>query len=137
MSNHTPTNTDDSDESNTDDSDESNTDDQTQRSTTDDADPRPLTNLTGFKRDQLFVIRMLADRNPHGLVIKDKLDCYYDEEITQGRLYQNLAELIEEGYVEKHPLDGRTYAYRPSTRANERLEEHYEWERRCLFRDLP
>ncbi|SEW02021.1 helix-turn-helix transcriptional regulator [Natrinema salifodinae] len=99
----------------------------------DGADPRPLTNLTGFKRDQLFVIRMLADRNPHGLVIKDKLDCYYDEEINQGRLYQNLGELIEEGYVEKRPLDGRTNAYRPSTRANELLEAHHEWERRCLF----
>ncbi|WP_246999097.1 helix-turn-helix transcriptional regulator [Halosolutus gelatinilyticus] len=93
---------------------------------------RPLTDLTGFKRDQLFVIRMLAARNPHGLVIKDKLDCYYDEEINQGRLYQNLGELVEEGYVEKYPLDGRTNAYRPSTRANKRLEEHHEWERRCL-----
>ncbi|SER69057.1 helix-turn-helix transcriptional regulator [Natrinema salaciae] len=126
MSNHTPTNTNDDDES-TPESDEQDGHDV--------SDPRPLTNLTGFKRDQLFVIRKLADRNPHGLVIKDKLDCYYDEEITQGRLYQNLAELIEEGYVEKHPLDGRTNAYRPSSRANERLEEHYEWERRCLFCD--
>ncbi|ELY99543.1 helix-turn-helix transcriptional regulator [Natrialba asiatica] len=97
--------------------------------------PRPLTNLTGFKRDQLFVIRLLAERNPHGLVIKDKLDCYYDEDINQGRLYQNLSELVDEGYVEKHPLDGRTNAYRPSTRANRRLEEHHEWERHCLFCD--
>jgi DNA-binding MarR family transcriptional regulator len=129
MINHTPTDTNDGGESTSDDSDEQRTDDIT--------DPRPLTNLTGFKRDQLFVIRMLADRNPHGLVIKDKLDCYYDEEITQGRLYQNLAELVDEGYVEKHPLDGRTNAYRPSKRANERLEEHYEWERRCLFCELP
>lgn len=129
MSNHTPTDTDDSEEPSTDDGSDAATNDIT--------DPRPLTNLTGFKRDQLFVIRMLADRNPHGLVIKDKLDCYYDEEINQGRLYQNLGELVEEGYVEKHPLDGRTNAYRPSTHANERLEEHYEWERRCLFCDLP
>ncbi|ELY88954.1 helix-turn-helix transcriptional regulator [Natrialba taiwanensis] len=97
--------------------------------------PRPLTNLTGFKRDQLFVIRLLAERNPHGLVIKDKLDCYYDEDINQGRLYQNLSELVDEGYVEKHPLDGRTNAYRPSTHANRRLEEHHEWERHCLFCD--
>ncbi|WP_207588196.1 helix-turn-helix transcriptional regulator [Halomontanus rarus] len=97
--------------------------------------PRPLTNLTSFKRDQLFVIQLLADRNPHGLVIKGKLDCYYDDEINQGRLYQNLGELVDEGYVEKHPLDGRTNAYRPSRRAYERLEEHHEWERRCLRRD--
>ncbi|WP_226005636.1 helix-turn-helix transcriptional regulator [Natrinema salinisoli] len=129
MSNHTS--------QNTDDGGESNSDDRTERRTHEITDPRPLTNLTGFKRDQLFVIRMLADRNPHGLVIKDKLDCYYDEEITQGRLYQNLAELVDEGYVEKLPVDGRTNAYRPSERANERLEEHYEWERRCLFCELP
>ena len=121
MSNHASTDTDDSDEPTSDEN----------------AEPRPLANLTGFKRDQLFVIRMLAERNPHGLVIKDKLDCYYDEEINQGRLYQNLGELVEEGYVEKHPLDGRTNAYRPSTRANRRLEEHHEWERRCLFCESP
>ena len=111
------------------------TDDSGEPSTEEITDPRPLTNLTGFKRDQLFVIRMLADRNPHGLVIKDALDRFYDEDINQGRLYQNLGELVEEGYVEKHPLDGRTNAYRPSGLANRRLEEHYEWERRCLFCD--
>ncbi|WP_222919784.1 PadR family transcriptional regulator [Natrinema sp. SYSU A 869] len=137
MSNHTPPNTDGGDESSPNDSDEPLPDDGEHPATDDGTDPQPLTNLTGFKRDQLFVIRMLADRNPHGLVIKDELDYYYDDEITQGRLYQNLAELIEEGYVEKHPLDGRTNAYRPSTRGNERLEEHYEWERRCLFCDCP
>lgn len=97
--------------------------------------PRPLTSLTGFKRDQLFVIQLLADRNPHGLVIKGKLDCYYEDEINQGRLYQNLGELVDEGYVEKHPLDGRTNAYRLSTHAAKRLEEHHEWERRCLRRE--
>ncbi|EMA36839.1 helix-turn-helix transcriptional regulator [Halobiforma nitratireducens] len=110
-------------------------DDETTESCTEKPTPQPLTNLTGFKRDQLFVIRKLAESNPHGLVIKDTLDCYYDEEISQGRLYKNLGELVDEGYVEKHPLDGRTNAYRPSTRANERLEEHHEWERECLFHD--
>ncbi|NUB91568.1 helix-turn-helix transcriptional regulator [Haloterrigena sp. SYSU A558-1] len=115
----------------------SDTDDSTEPISDEHTEPRPLANLTGFKRDQLFVIRMLAERNPHGLVIKDKLDCYYDEEINQGRLYQNLSELVEEGYVEKRPLDGRTNAYRPSTRANRRLEEHHEWERRCLCCESP
>lgn len=111
------------------------TDDSTESNAEEITDPRPLTDLTEFKRDQLFVIRLLAERNPHGLVIKDKLECYYDEEINQGRLYQNLGELVEDGYVEKHPLDGRTNAYRPSTFANRRLEEHHEWERRCLVRE--
>ncbi|MFC6765467.1 PadR family transcriptional regulator [Natrinema soli] len=94
--------------------------------------PCPLTNLTAFKRDQLFVIRLLASQNPHGLVIKEKLDDYYDDEITQGRLYQNLRELIEEGYVEKYPLDGRTNAYRPSEFGDASLEAHLEWERCCF-----
>lgn len=97
--------------------------------------PRPLTDLTGFKRDQLFVIALLADQNPHGLVIKSALDRYYEDEINQARLYQNLSELVEDGLVEKRPLDGRTYAYRPSARASERLREHHEWERRCLARE--
>lgn len=94
--------------------------------------PCPLTNLTAFKRDQLFVIKLLAAQNPNGRVIKDKLEHYYGEEINQGRLYQNLKELVEEGYVDKYPIDGRTNAYLPSTYANERLEEHHEWERYCL-----
>ncbi|WP_254528338.1 PadR family transcriptional regulator [Natrinema gelatinilyticum] len=137
MSNHIPTNSDCGDEPATDDGEILGADDSDKSKPNDISDPRPLTNLTGFKRDQLFVIRMLADRNPHGLVIKDKLDRYYDEEINQGRLYQNLGELVDEGYVEKHPLDGRTNAYRPSAHANRRLEEHYEWERRCLFCEPP
>ena len=97
--------------------------------------PRPLTNLTSFKRDQLFVIQLLANRNPHGLVIKSALDRFYEDEINQARLYKNLRELVEEGYVEKRPLDGRTNAYRPSSHACERLKEHHEWERRCLHRE--
>lgn len=101
----------------------------------DGAAPRPLTNLTSFKRDQLFVIQLLADQNPHGLVIKSTLDRFYEDEINQARLYKNLRELVEEGYVEKRPLDGRTNAYRPSSHACERLREHHEWERRCLRRE--
>lgn len=116
MSNRMPSNADDHDESSP------------ERST----DPRPLANLTGFKRDQLFVIRKLAEHDPHGLVVKDELNGFYDEEINQARFYKNLGELVEEGYVEKRPIDGRTNAYRPSKRGNERLEAHHEWQRRCL-----
>lgn len=97
--------------------------------------PQPLAPLTGFKRDQLFVIRMLADQNPHGLVIKGTLDEYYDDEINQGRFYQNLGDLVEEGYVEKHPIDGRTNAYLMSPAGAERLEAHHQWQRRCLLAD--
>ncbi|WP_247730216.1 helix-turn-helix transcriptional regulator [Halovivax limisalsi] len=95
-------------------------------------EPRPLSELTGFKRDQLFVIRKLADRDPHGLVIKDELNGYYEEEINQARFYKNLGELVEDGYVEKRPIDGRTNAYRPTDGATERLDSHHEWQRRCL-----
>ncbi|MFC4990396.1 MULTISPECIES: PadR family transcriptional regulator [Saliphagus] len=94
--------------------------------------PRPLAPLTGFKRDQLFVIRMLADQNPHGIVIKGALDEHYDDEINQGRFYQNLGDLVEDGYVEKHPIDGRTNAYLVSPAGADRLEAHHQWERRCL-----
>lgn len=97
--------------------------------------PNPLIELTDFKRDQLFVIRLLSSQDPHGLIIKDRLENYYGEEINQGRLYQNLGELVEDGYVKKYPLDGRTNAYHSSEFANRRLMEHHEWERHCLFRE--
>jgi DNA-binding PadR family transcriptional regulator len=99
-------------------------------------EPQPLATLTGFQRDVLFVVVSLDGTNPNGVEIKRELRAAYDEEINHGRLYQNLRELVDEGLVEKRPVDGRTNAYRASAAARECLEAHTAWSEWCLL-DAP
>lgn len=94
---------------------------------------RPLSGLTRFQRDVLFVVARLDGTNPSGVRIKTELREVYGGEINHGRLYQNLGELVEEGFIEKRPIDGRTNAYRVSPLARKRLQAHAAWEQECLL----
>lgn len=100
-------------------------------------EPQPLVDLTGFQRDVLFVIARLDGTNPNGVRIKQELREAYGDAINHGRLYQNLRELIDEGLVEKRPVDGRTNAYRVSGAAREYLQAHAAWSQWCLMDDEP
>ena len=95
-------------------------------------EPRPLSELTGFQRDVLFVLARLSGTNPNGVAVKKELRRCYDGAINHGRLYQNLRELVDEGLVEKRPVDGRTNAYRLSRSARECIETHTVWETDCI-----
>lgn len=90
-------------------------------------EPQPLSDMTGFQRDVLFVIAHLNGENPNGVRIRRELREAYSDEINHGRLYQNLRELVNEGFVEKRPVDGRTNAYRVSTVTREYLQAHAAW----------
>lgn len=94
---------------------------------------QPLAGLTGFQRDLLFVTFRLRESDPHGQRIKSEVDEHYGTEINEGRLYQNLESLVEDGYLRKRPLDGRTNGYRLTDRARTRLEASHVWEAECLF----
>lgn len=94
--------------------------------------PRPLDELTGFKRTLLFAIAMLDGSNPSGQEVKSALERHCDEEVKHGRLYKNLSELVQEGFVQKRPIDGRTNAYRVTESALCRLKAHHRWEAECL-----
>lgn len=96
-------------------------------------DPQPLSELTRFQCDVLFVVARLDGTNPSGVRIKTELREAYSGEINHGRLYQNLRELVDEELIEKRPVDGRTNAYRVSPLAHKRLEAHAAWEQRCLL----
>lgn len=98
-------------------------------------EPQPLAELTGFQRDVLFVVINLGGTNPNGVHVKRELREAYGNEINHGRLYQNLRELVDEGFVEKRPVDGRTNAYRASAAAREYLEAHAAWSQWCLLDD--
>jgi DNA-binding PadR family transcriptional regulator len=94
--------------------------------------PAPLTGLTGFERDLLFVVARLSGSNPCGVEVQETIERYYDEDINQGRLYQNLRDLVDCGLVQTVPIDGRSKAYRLTDRASERLVAHRDWETKCL-----
>ena len=66
--------------------------------------------LTGFRRDILQAVAH-AEGTPYGLAIKGQLETWYGTEITHGRLYPNLDELVEQGLLEKHEIDKRTNGY--------------------------
>ena len=82
--------------------------------------------LTGFQRDLLTVIGGLD--SPHGLMIKEELETYYETEINHGRLYPNLDSLVEKGLIEKGQKDRRTNVYTLTQRGHRELEARREWE---------
>ncbi len=82
--------------------------------------------LTGFQRDQLYVIAGLDE--PHGLAIKEELEDYYEKQIHHGRLYPNLDTLVDKGLVEKGEKDRRTNVYRITRRGEREIEARREWE---------
>lgn len=95
-------------------------------------DPTPLAGLTGFKLNLLFVLSRLEGTNPSGQEVKSALDGHYATEVKHGRFYQNLSDLVNDGYVTKTPLDGRTNAYRLTPQAYEELAAHHRWQAECL-----
>lgn len=90
--------------------------------------------LTGFQRDALFVMAGLG--KPHGLAIKDKLQEIYEVEVNHGRLYPNLDELVENGYVEKGEIDKRTNYYTLTSAGKDLLKKRQEWEQEMMDRDI-
>ena len=94
--------------------------------------PQPPTELTGFQRDLLVVIERLSDDRPNGVALRQQLEQYHDPEVNHGRLYQNLRKLIEEGCVEKRPLDGRTNMYRLTDTGRARMAAYGEWVAGCF-----
>jgi DNA-binding PadR family transcriptional regulator len=86
--------------------------------------------LRGFQRDVLFVVADLG--SPHGLAIKGRLEEYYGEEINHGRLYPNLNELAEGGYLTIGERDRRTNEYRLTDKAREAIDRRIEWQQHCF-----
>jgi DNA-binding PadR family transcriptional regulator len=64
--------------------------------------------LTAFQRR---ILTILAEEPMYGLAIKRELEAYYDDEVNHGRLYPNLDDLVDMGFVAKSELDKRTNQY--------------------------
>lgn len=85
----------------------------------------PLFELTSFQRDVLYVASGL-DR-PSGQEIKDEFEAEVGD-ITHGRLYPTLDELVEKGYLEKGEVDRRTNFYELSREGGTALVQRRQWE---------
>lgn len=89
-----------------------------------------LSDLTGFQRDLLFVLSGM--KTPSGSEIMSEVKRSQDQPILHGRLYSNLDNLVEAGYIEKGEIDGRTNYYALTDEGYERLRARHEWEQELL-----
>lgn len=80
--------------------------------------------LSGFQRDLIHVINSASGSK--GLEIKDILEDYRGETDT-SRLYPNLDELVEMGYVNKEEMNGRTNAYSLTEQGKKARRERLDW----------
>ena len=85
-----------------------------------------MNDLTAFQRDILYIIG--GKENPHGLAIKSALEEYYQSEVNHGRLYPNLDQLVERGFVSKGEYDKRTNVYGLTDKGHDLLVARRDWE---------
>ncbi|MDS0280332.1 PadR family transcriptional regulator [Halomicroarcula sp. S1AR25-4] len=67
--------------------------------------------LTRFQWEILYLLAREDGQSEYGLGIKRALEAYYGEEVNHGRLYPNLDQLVDAGYLKKRSLDKRTNLY--------------------------
>jgi DNA-binding PadR family transcriptional regulator len=88
----------------------------------------PLGVLTGMQRDILYVIAGIEDETIQtGVTIRDRLEECHPESISHGGFYHNLRSLVDDGYLDRVPLNGRTNTYRLSEEAARTLSARSEW----------
>ncbi len=89
-----------------------------------------MNELTGFQRDLLYCIAAIDD--PYGLNIKRELEEYLSIEVNHGRLYPNLDQLVEEGFLSKEQKDKRTNQYPLTPLAEDLIADRRQWEKEML-----
>ena len=85
----------------------------------------PTPKLSDF---QQLILHCLAEESRYGLGLKRALQDYYGTEVNHGRLYPNLDDLAEIGFVEKGKIDRRTNSYEITDEGQEWLDTRREWE---------
>lgn len=84
-----------------------------------------FTALNAFQRDLLVVITHSDPQ--HGLGIKEDLEEEMGIEISHGRLYPNLNELVDRGLVAKDSVDERTNRYELTDQGRHALRRYHNW----------
>ncbi len=80
--------------------------------------------LTAFQQN---ILTILSEEPMYGLAIKRELEAYYGTEVNHGRLYPNLDDLVEMGYIEKSELDKRTNQYELTEAGHDVVLGRLEW----------
>ncbi len=80
--------------------------------------------LTAFQQN---ILSILAEEPMYGLAIKRELEAYYDAEVNHGRLYPNLDDLVDMGFIEKSELDKRTNQYELTEAGHDAVLGQLEW----------
>lgn len=81
--------------------------------------------LSSFQQN---ILAILSEEAMYGLAIKRRLEAYdYDSEVNHGRLYPNLDELVERGFVDKSELDKRTNQYALTDAGYETVIDQLGW----------
>jgi len=80
--------------------------------------------LTAFQQNILVI---LAEEPRYGLAVKRELESYYGSEVNHGRLYPNLDDLVDQGYIEKSELDKRTNQYALTEAGHDVVLGQLEW----------
>lgn len=83
-----------------------------------------FSDLTAFQQNILLI---LTKEPMYGLAIKRELESYYGSEVNHGRLYPNLDELGEMGYIDKSELDKRTNQYELTEAGHDTVLDQFEW----------
>jgi DNA-binding PadR family transcriptional regulator len=86
--------------------------------------PGMARDLTAFQQNILVI---LAEEPMYGLAIKRELESYYGTEVNHGRLYPNLDDLVEMGFVEKSELDKRTNQYALTDEGHGAVIDRLDW----------
>ena len=82
--------------------------------------------LTAFQRDLLYIIASINE--PYGRGVKRRIEEYYEEGVSTGKVYQNLNKLVDYGYIEKSEIDGRTKSYTLTSKAFDSIENRHTWQ---------
>ncbi|MFB6112282.1 MAG: PadR family transcriptional regulator [Halobacteriaceae archaeon] len=80
--------------------------------------------LTAFQQN---ILAVLSSEPMYGLAVKRQLEEYYDEEVNHGRLYPNLDDLVEMGFVDKSELDKRTNQYALTETGRAAVIDRLDW----------
>jgi DNA-binding PadR family transcriptional regulator len=80
--------------------------------------------LTAFQQN---ILTILAEEPMYGLAVKRELEAYYGSEVNHGRLYPNLDDLVDDGFIEKSELDKRTNQYALTDAGHDIVLGQLEW----------
>jgi len=85
-----------------------------------------MESLSAVQRDMLFILAGTAQ--PDGQTIREELESYYADPVSDGRLYPNLNQLAENGYIKKSALSRRRVQYELTEKGRLAITARTSWQ---------